>query len=255
MHKVYAVSGSASGIGKAVAEALVRQGNQVIRIDLANADICADLSTADGRDQCARALLAAAPDGLDGLVPCAGVGGFMGLSDKVLEVNFAGSVDLLQAALPLLQARRGAVVVIGSNSMAMPGQDVKLIEFLLNDQLEAAKQWVAAEGIEPYPSAKTALCIWMREKAIAWAAKGVRMNAIAPGITETNMTATQRNLSPELAEQLKAFADSAPIGHAAQPDAIADVILFLLSPQARNICGEVLYADGGHAALFRPRHV
>lgn len=99
------------------------------------------------------------------------------------------------------------------------------------------------------------MCIWMRRKAIQWIQSGVRMNAVAPGMTETGMTAKQRNMSAELAEHLRGFARSAPIGHAAEPDMIADVILFLLSPQSRFICGEVLYADGGHAAVFRPEHV
>lgn len=253
--KTYAVTGSASGIGKAVVELLKGQGHDVIDIDQHDATIIADLSSGDGRQACISELTEQASEGLDGFIPCAGVGGFMGLSDKVIEVNYFGSTELLEGCLDLLRRRHGVVVVIGSNSMAMPGQDEELIQRLLNNDNEGAKGYVVDAGVEPYPSAKTALCTWMRGKAVEWIKHGVRMNAIAPGMTETGMVAAQRNLSTDLAATLSEFAESAPIGYAATPDMIADVIGFLLSDAARFIVGEVLYADGGHAAVFRPGHV
>lgn len=255
MTRTYAVSGSASGIGKAVAESLSRAGHRVVGIDLRDAEIAADLSTPEGRRACTEALHAAAPEGLDGCVPAAGVGGSMGRSDEVLEVNFQGSVELLEGALPLLVRRRGAVVVVSSNSVSFPNPDRRLIELLLDGALADAKQHVKATGGEPYPSAKLALSLWMRKRAVAWIRQGVRMNAIAPGMTETGMVASQRNASQELAKALDDFARDSPIGFAADPQMIADVVLFLLSEKARFIVGEILYADGGHAAVFRPEHV
>lgn len=255
MTRCYAVSGSASGIGKAVAESLERDGHRVIGIDLRDAEIVADLSTPEGRQASLASLRAAAPNGLDGCIPCAGVGGSMGLSEQVLEVNYQASVELLEGALPLLTQRDGTVVVIASNSMCFPNPDRKLIQYLLEGDLSSAKGHVKATASEPYPSAKIALSIWMRKKAVVWIQQGVRMNAIAPGMTETGLVATQRRFSPDLAKALADFATNSPIGFAAEPQMIADVILFLLSEQSRFMCGEVLYADGGHAAVYRPDHV
>jgi NAD(P)-dependent dehydrogenase (short-subunit alcohol dehydrogenase family) len=252
---LFALTGSASGIGKALYNSLKAQGNDVIGIDINDADIIADLSTPAGRAECTKNLSAAAKDGLNGFIPCAGVGGHLGLSDKVIEVNYFGSTELLEAAYPLLQAKQGCVVVIGSNSMAMPNPDTTLIEILLKGEREQALMHVQGESVDPYPSAKIALCTWMRRKAIEWARRGVRMNAIAPGITETNLVATQRKQSEMLDKALTDFAETSPMGYAAAAQSIADVILFLLSPTAHYICGEVLYADGGHAAQFRPEHV
>lgn len=255
MSKLYAVSGSASGIGQAVSESLLEQGHEVIGIDVKNADIDADLSTEEGRLQCAVELCDAATDGLDGLIPCAGVGGHIGLSEKVIEVNYRGAVDLIEAAFPLLKLRNGSIVVIGSNSMAIPGIDERLVQLMLHSDFRQAKIRSKQFGFDPYAAGKTALCIWMRKKAIDYIKHGVRMNAVAPGMTETAMVAGQRGSSEQLAKVLDDFAASAPIGHAATPSMIAGVIQFLLSDKANFIVGEVLYADGGHAAEFRPEHV
>lgn len=73
----------------------------------------------------------------------------MGLSSKVIEVNCRGSVELIEGALPLLQQRAGTVVVIGSNSMAMPIQDQPLIEALLVEKYEQALTRVEEAEIEP----------------------------------------------------------------------------------------------------------
>jgi len=252
---LYAVSGSSSGIGRAVCVLLKAQGHKLITIDLDGADINADLSTEEGRSLCVEELIARAENGLDGLIPCAGVGGHIGQSDKVIEVNYRGVVDLIEGALPLLTKRQGVVVVIGSNSMAIPGIDERLVSLMLHNEFRQAKVRSKQFAFDPYAAAKTALCIWMRKKAIDYIKQGVRMNAVAPGMTETAMVAGQRDASQQLAKTLDEFASSAPIGHAAQAETIAGVIGFLLSDIASYIVGEVLYVDGGHAAQFRPEHV
>lgn len=71
---IYVVTGSASGIGKATKERREQEGHKVISVDLQNADIIADLSDDSACDHVADQINKMAPDGLDGFVPCAGVG-------------------------------------------------------------------------------------------------------------------------------------------------------------------------------------
>ena len=251
----YVVTGSASGIGLAVAAALKDEGHCVIGVDLEHATITADLSSAQGVEDCFENILPLAEEGLDGFIPCAGVGGFIGLNKRVIDVNYLATTALTQRCLPLLKKKKGTVVIIGSNSMAMPGLNEDFIQHLLDENFEQAHQIGSQKKFEAYPSSKAALCRWMRRKAVLWMQEGVRMNAIAPGMTDTAMTNTQRAVSSELDAALDHFVQSSPIGFSATPQMIADVILFLLSEKSQFICGEVLYADGGHAAVFKPDQI
>ena len=91
----------------------------------------------------------------------------------------------------------------------------------------------------------------MRRNCPAYAAAGVRMNAVAPGYIETPMTAVVAE-NPEYGESIRAFKASIPLGRAGEPEDIAHLVEFLLSPQAEFICGSMIFADGGHDAQFRP---
>ncbi len=252
---LYVVTGSASGIGLALTSALKDEGHTVIGVDLSEATITADLSTHQGVTTCFTEIKTLAKEGLDGFIPCAGVGGFMGLNHLVIDVNYLASTVLTQLCLPLLEKKNGRIVMIGSNSMAMPGLDEAFIHMLLAEDFEQAHELASKSGFEAYPSSKAALCRWMKRKAVLWIQQGVRMNAIAPGMTNTAMTNAQRALSPELDAALDHFAESSPMGFAATPKMIVEVILFLLSEQSSFMCGAVVYADGGHAAVFNPDSV
>lgn len=252
---IYAITGSANGIGFAVKEALENKGHSVIGVDRQEATINLDLSSTQSIDECFESIKLHAKKGLDGFIPCAGVAGFMGLNNLVIDVNYIASTMLTEKCLPLLKQKKGCVVIIGSNSMALPGLHEDFINALLEKEFKLAKALACANTFEPYPSAKAALCRWMKRKSVQWIKQGVRMNAIAPGITDTAMIKNQQRFSKNLNKALNQFKDSSPIGFSATPEMIADVILFLLSDQSRFICGEVLYADGGHAALFKPNQV
>jgi NAD(P)-dependent dehydrogenase (short-subunit alcohol dehydrogenase family) len=91
----------------------------------------------------------------------------------------------------------------------------------------------------------------MREHCTEYAAMGVRMNAIAPGFTETplNEAATA---SPEFAEAIARYKAAIPVGFAGTPQDQAAVTAFLLSPEARYVCGTVIFVDGGSDAVMRP---
>src|SRR5690349_17764362 len=80
----YAVSGAASGIGAATSARLAADGHRVIGIDLAGAQVEADLSSESGRAHAVRRVHDLAPDGLHGLVPCAGIAGLTGVDPALL---------------------------------------------------------------------------------------------------------------------------------------------------------------------------
>jgi NAD(P)-dependent dehydrogenase (short-subunit alcohol dehydrogenase family) len=96
-----------------------------------------------------------------------------------------------------------------------------------------------------------AVARWVRRNAPAWAGTGVRLNAIAPGLIKTPLTASATS-DARFADAMKAFEDSIPAGRAGQPADIAAMACFLLSPAAEFVCGAVIFVDGGHDAMFRP---
>ena len=130
----YAVTGSFSGIGEAVATRLKSHGHRVVTIDLRGADVIADLSTEVGRHLAAGAVLDRTDGSLDGAVMAAGVGPARvpDRARQILQVNYFGVVDLLQAWRPALaQAGSAKVVVVGSNATttvpAVPTRAVKAL--------------------------------------------------------------------------------------------------------------------------------
>ena len=103
---VYAVTGSASGMGLKVAQKLCNADHTVIGVDLKQADIVADLSTAEGRRAATDSVLAASRNRLDGAVLAAGLGPGEGPERPrlIAQVNYLGVVDLLNAWRPALVA-------------------------------------------------------------------------------------------------------------------------------------------------------
>jgi NAD(P)-dependent dehydrogenase (short-subunit alcohol dehydrogenase family) len=254
MSKIYVITGGATGIGAAVKEKLLARGDTVIVIDIKNADVIADLSTAAGRRAAIAAINDSAPRGIDGLVPCAGLGPSVKPYELITRVNYFGCVSLIQGLQPLLQLRQGTVVVISSNSAALPGHNKDYVKALLEDKEDLACAIIAGfDGQAAYGGSKFALAVWMRKHAPGYMRDGVRMNAVAPGITQTAMTdAVFRD--PAWGNAIRQFNDMTPCGKMASPDMIANTILFLLDPASEFVCGSVLFVDGGTDALLRPEN-
>ena len=249
---IYVVTGAASGIGKAIRSALEAEGHEAIGVDVAESDICADLADAAQFASVVAEINRRAPDGLDGLVPCAGVGAENPRKALIPLVNYFAVVDLVEALMPALERRRGAVVLICSNSATLMPYEDAYVQALLGGERDKALGFAESlEGYHLYGGGKFALGCWMRRRSTAAARAGVRLNALAPGYTETAMAAAGRK-DPELGPLMKEFADSIPIGHSALPEDQANAALFLLSEKAANIAGDVLFVDGGHDAMFRP---
>lgn len=249
--RTVAVTGCASGIGAATKELLEAQGERVIGVDLRDADVTADLSAADGRRAAIEAIHDTCDGRLDGLIPCAGVGGTVA-PELTVRLNYYGTVALLDGLRPALAAGTDAsVVVISSNSTTMtPGLSIDDAAVYLEQDEDAAVAHFQGKGWMAYPAGKLALAFWVRSNAAAWMADGVRLNAVAPGVTRTAMID-----SVELDPAAKAGLDQIPIpaGRWADPSELAAPIAFLASPAASYIVGQVLFVDGGTDALLQPR--
>jgi NAD(P)-dependent dehydrogenase (short-subunit alcohol dehydrogenase family) len=252
--KTYVVSGAASGIGAATSALLREQGHRVISVDQRDADVVADLSTAEGREA-AVAGVQALTDVVHGLVPAAGIGGFTGVDPQLLiSVNYFGAVALVRGLQPQLQAAGGAgVVLLASNSITgQPGWDTGLADLCIAGDEQAARAAVAGiEAVMVYPASKAALAWWARREGVtpAWAGAGIRLNSVAPGLIATPMT-----------EQLRAdpvfgpFADTYPtaLNRPGRPEEVAQAICFLLSDAASLVVGVTLFVDGGTDAILHP---
>ncbi|MGH3267445.1 MAG: SDR family oxidoreductase [Trebonia sp.] len=248
--KTVCVTGTASGIGAATKALLESEGNRVIGVDLRDADVTADLSTSAGRAAAIEAVLAAAPGGLSGFVPCAGVGG-LGSPELTVRLNYFSVIGMLEAFRPALAAAGNAAVVLISSfatttTARLSAEDAEA--YLAGDE-DAAVKHFAGSGYLAYPAGKLALAYWMRRHAAGWIADGIRINAVAPGVIETGMTKPLKQMEgvSEALNQLPI-----PLGRWGRPEEIAAVISFLLSPASGFVLGQTLFADGGTDAAMNP---
>lgn len=243
------VTGVASGIGKATKARLEADGARVIGIDLHDADINADMSTAEGRAHAVAAVLEACGGALDGLVPCAGVNG-MGGADITVRINYYGVMALVQGLhAALAKGTDPAVVLLSSNSTTMtPGLTREMAERYGDDEDAAAAAFGGNDWLA-YPSGKLALAYFVRRAAVTpeWIGAGIRLNAVAPGVIDTRMTQSLSDI-PGMDKALAQI--PIPIARFGQPTEIADAIAFLLS--ASYVVGQTLFVDGGTDALLQP---
>ena len=241
------VTGAASGIGRATCLRLARQAHergQTARIALVDfgTDKALDALRADLDTLGAEALAlegdmgsAEGParvvseavgrfGGLDGLVSNAGINRPGPLAtysledwDRVFAVNTRATWLLAKAAHPALRASRGAIVAVGSMSGSHPHAN-----------------------LGAYGPSKAAVIMLARVLAQEMGRDGIRVNTVSPGMVRTGMTA-----EVYADQRVAAERDSlVPIGRVATPEDIADVIAFLLGPDARYVNGHDLVVDG-----------
>jgi NAD(P)-dependent dehydrogenase (short-subunit alcohol dehydrogenase family) len=235
------VTGGTRGIGLAITRALRRDGAEVIAIGKAKDQIDAvrqefkedplvTVEQADVRDRAALESLRDRLDGLDILIPNAGVNTrvkALELADEPLremfDTNLYGVFITCQVFGPLLFARPGGHVVVTGSLASIHGMD-----------LRAA-----------YAATKAGISGLVRSLAIEWGPKGVTVNAVGPGIIKTPLTKAYMEQFPE---KVKASIANTPLGRLGEPEDVADVVTFLASEQARFITGQTIYVDGGISA-------
>jgi NAD(P)-dependent dehydrogenase (short-subunit alcohol dehydrogenase family) len=250
----YVVSGSASGMGLATATWLRSAGHEVIGVDVRDADVVADLSMHQEREDALSEIGALCRGRLDGVALFAGLVGLTGRPSHLLaSVNYFGSVELFEGLRPMLAASGTSfALAVCSNSMTcQPGISEELVTALLaGDEVRARE--VADEGpsVMAYPATKTALARWLRRHAPTpeWIGQGIRLNAIAPGVVETPMVDATR-ADPVLGDLIKDF--KVPIGRGATATEVAELAGFMLT-KATFMVGSVVLVDGGTEAELRP---
>jgi NAD(P)-dependent dehydrogenase (short-subunit alcohol dehydrogenase family) len=252
MTRTAIVTGASSGLGKATSLRLARDGFAVLAVgrdQTALAAVCVEIERAGGK---ARPFVAnvTAPDGpmaivgaaikefggIDALVNGAGVIASGSVADTtdagwdaMMDVNVRAPFRLIREAAASLTERRGAVVNISSVAGLR-----------------------AFPGIASYAVSKAAVDQLTRVAALDLAPKGVRINAVNPGVVITNLHRRGGMDEAKYAEFLERSKTTHPLGRPGKPEEVADLIAFLVSPASGWITGETIAIDGGrHLTCLR----
>lgn len=239
------VTGAGQGNGRAIAHGLARAGAKVAVTDMNEANALAvahEIREAGGKaaawrldvtspQECESVAAAVASDlgQVDILVNNAGIIIREGLDSpqaaanlaRTLDVNVMGSFRPIQAFLPALRATRGVVINLASIAATS-----------------------GIPGVVGYSPSKGAVKLMTQTLAIELAKDGIRVNAIAPGVIETPMTASTR----ESPDKLQRFMARTPMARVGQPEELVGPVVFLASDMATYVTGVTLPVDGGYLA-------
>jgi 2-hydroxycyclohexanecarboxyl-CoA dehydrogenase len=222
--KTAIVTGGAAGIGAAIVERFNAEGVKVIVFDL-NSEKPVDITNYEAVK---KAVEAAGP--VDILVNNAGWDMFKpflktdpAFWQKIIAINLVGPMNLLHCVLPGMVARGGGKVV--------------------NVASDAGR--VGSSGEAPYSACKGGIIAMTKTLARELATKGVRLNTVCPGLTETGMLESFMQGAGNPDKLREAYTRAVPIGRLGKPEDIAGAVLFLASDDADFITGQTISVSGG----------
>lgn len=244
--KVAVVTGGSSGIGRAIARRLAREGAKVLIVARKENDlkvtaegyptisyIAGDLTDEATIAAISSRIESAYSGRLDILVNNAGWCPVKSIKEvtpddytHAFDLDVKAVVDLTIHALPYILKSKGTIINLSSIGATH-----------------------AAPNISMYIGAKAAISSFTRGWALDLAKDGVRVNAVAPGAVETNIWNVPGLTPEQSAEHEKSLVEGIPMGRMAQPDEIANVIAFLASDEASYVTGAVFAVDGGAGAM------
>jgi NAD(P)-dependent dehydrogenase (short-subunit alcohol dehydrogenase family) len=255
--KSVVVTGAASGMGRAAAQILVDLGAEVTALDINPTTVPVTRAlTIDLRDRANIEEVAASIDGpVDGLFSCAGLPGPPFSERDTIVVNFVGARHLAEQLVPKMS--RGSAISVISSSAAIGWQDHinVLTELLETAGFDGAIAWLEANekkwSWSGYAYSKYAIDAWVGWWYPELARRGIRINCINPGPTETAMMpAFQDFAGKDVVDQ-----SIGPVGRYSTPQEQAWPLVCLGSPRLSYVGGEVLWTDGGwHGAMTMGRH-
>lgn len=248
---IAAVTGAGSGIGRAIALGYAREGARVAVIDAnaaSAAETVAEVSKAGGKAEAFRldvtqreACVATAADvaaklgRASVLVNNAGINRRNAFTadrsavikdwEDIIAINLTGVFNVTHAFLDQLVASKGRIVNIGSIQSFMH---------------------VRTPNSPAYTTSKHGVLGFTRALAADLGPKGVRVNAIGPGLIETPLNAEARAKNPDLVERFMAHT---PLGRPGKPDDIVGPAIFLASDLSAYVTGSMVMADGGYRTV------
>jgi NAD(P)-dependent dehydrogenase (short-subunit alcohol dehydrogenase family) len=239
--KVAVITGAGSGMGRAATKVFVREGARVLGVDVSGREEATAEGLGDAyvpfhadvsKEGDVEAMFAAALDRfgrVDAALNVAGVAGAGRLADvtveefdRIVSVNLLGVMLGTKHAIRTMVPSGGGVILNWSSTGGMNGSRMP---------------------VAVYSATKAGVISFTKQAAVEYGRKGIRANAICPGLTVTEMSGGR-----EAIEKFPELVQGAPLGRAGEPEEVAELACFLASDRAPFLTGAVIPIDGGLTA-------